>query len=152
MEIDLGSIAAVLGAAGVGSVVGTLVAQSKDRRGQRAEVLNATMAVSELFGPSNARGATVTSVSDVGLASVLSRLRTGAVVSGLPRELVEQYEVAARAVAFLIGVEHQRHNDRILRGHLARLEHLVVAYSWQPWRSRFRYLGAVRKEMRSIAR
>jgi hypothetical protein len=133
---DLALIASILTAAGVGSVVGTLVTQSRDRRGSRARVLAAIAAVQdeEWRRPLSFRP----------FYAALHELNQAALIAGLPRSLLREYVAAASAMLHHVYNEQQADvQPRTLPEGLADYQSAaaaaMISMTWHPILGRLRW-------------
>lgn len=133
-------VVSVLGAIGLGSVLGQYLASSKDRREARARVLSAIAEVEESrwVGEGNATAAE--------FQTALRNLQTAALIARLPRDAVFEYGALAQAARWLSQETWDRTIEPELGGgidaHLADATREAaraiseLAWSWGPTHER----------------
>lgn len=106
----VGEIVSVVGALGLGSVLGQYLASSKDRREVRARVLSAIAEVEE------SRWVGEGTATSAQFQAALRNLQAAALVARLPRHAVREYAVLAQAARWLSQEEWDRLGDPEIGG------------------------------------
>lgn len=154
--MDVNTISSMLGALGIGSLLAQALAQGRDRRSTRTDVLGA------LEDCELARWVTDMTESK-SLISATRRLESAAVISGLPSRAVDQYIVLAWAGYWTSyeDMEDAHFSDRdpeYAGGIPAQLNDLIADAArdvsrlvWSPWRGRLIASRGVRERTAGIA-
>lgn len=151
--MDSATFIQLLGALGLGSVLGQYISGRTDRRKARADVLeHLGICESSRWAP------LVDGEPHFGRAG--RNLQSSALLAGLPAEAVRVYLVIGQAAAWESAEAHERYQDPegggISAEHAKVVEEaatMVAALVWRPWRSRIllgRRLDALMRKARAL--
>ncbi|MEV0950983.1 hypothetical protein [Promicromonospora sp. NPDC050249] len=134
--VSVESLIAVLGAAGLGTILGHLLAAAKDRREVRSRALAAIQHVEELrWAPFDARELSA-AMRDAGAALMLARV---------PRAVTRRYLLCAHAASIVSKDDYDQFPTPEGGGLPGNLDELValagraaLAVVWNPWIGRLR--------------
>lgn len=144
--MDVATVVALIGALGIGSIVGQYVAGAGQRRQTRAEVLRALGRVESArwAGPDE---------PEVPFRQAIRELETAALLARLPRDLIVHYKVLAQAGHWLSTESWDEYPDPEfgggIEGHFADVIWDAAAdvsqLAWRPWLGRVRIHRRIRE-------